>query len=198
LRLNDVEVLFGSTPAPIMAVSNIGGQESVIVQVPFEVAAPGTTSLTVRVSGGSTTISDVPVVLFNPGILERTDEQGRRYALLQRPDGSWVTPDNAARTGETLKMFVTGLGQATPALATNSTGQASQRPVATEITPGVNDAGAEFVSAAPSDVFVGVWEVSFRAPAGFQTGASRPLSIGVRGADGQTVYSQGSTIALLQ
>lgn len=113
-KLADVEVLFGNLQAPILSVANINNQESVTVQVPFELAAPSSVVLTVRVAGGSSTLQNVPVQAVNPGIFETTDDSGRRYAIIAKENGSFVTPSNPASRTEKLRMFMTGLGPATP------------------------------------------------------------------------------------
>jgi hypothetical protein len=99
-RLADVEVLFNNIPAPIYAVSNVNGQESVNVQVPFEVA-PGSATVTINVTGGgSTTVSGVQILPIKAGVFEFVDMNGRRYAVAVRPDGSYVSSINPARRGE--------------------------------------------------------------------------------------------------
>jgi uncharacterized protein (TIGR03437 family) len=196
LRLADVEVLFNNIAAPILAVWNMNNQEAVTVQVPYEVQ-PGTASVTVRVSGSATTIDNVPVHQLSPGIFEAVDAQNRRYAIVQRPDGSFVTPENPAQRGENLRLFVTGLGQTNPAVGTNRAGADNAR-VNTTIIAGVNDAGATFVSARPSTTVVGLYEVVFQIPTDFATGAYRPVSLGVVAPNGQTIYSNGSLIAAVQ
>ena len=193
--LRGVEVVFDTTSAPIYAVSNVNGQEQITVQAPCSLA-PGTTSVTIR-NGGLTSISGVPVLRVQPGIFETSDSNGRRYAVLLRADGSYVTPTNAARRGDVLRMFATGLGITNPATDTNRAGVAGQNVAASTIV-GVNDAGVRVVSAAYAPGMIGVYVVDFEVPADTQTGTFRSLAIALDGGNGNLVYGQGSSIAAIQ
>ncbi len=195
-KLNDVEVSFGGIAAPILSVANIDGKESISVQVPWELPASSQTTLRVSVSGGSTTLNNVAVQSLSPGIFESTDAQGRRSAIVLRPDGSFVSPENPARRNERLKIFATGLGQLTPNTGTNRVGVANQNLIAPLIV-GVNNEGLEAtVTTTLSTSMVGVYEISFQLNSTTATG-QRNLSIGVDGPNGR-VFSNTSNIASIQ
>jgi uncharacterized protein (TIGR03437 family) len=197
-KLADVEVIFGNLQAPILSVANIDGQESVTVQAPFELAAPSVTTVTVKVGGGSTTLNNVPVQAVNPGIFETVDPAtGRRFAIIIKEDGSLVTPSNPARKNEKLRMFLTGIGPATPAAFTNRLGVPGQAPVYRVIV-GVNDEGLdEPYTVALSQTLIGVWEVTFRLNATTPVAPQVKLSVGVVGPDGNQYYSNNTNIALV-
>ena len=178
-----------------MLFRSVNGQEQITVQAPCSLA-PGTTSVTIR-NGGLTSISGVPVLRVQPGIFETSDSSGRRYAVLLRADGSYVTPTNAARRGDVLRMFATGLGITNPATDTNRAGVAGQNVAASTIV-GVNDAGVRVVSAAYAPGMIGVYVVDFEVPADTQTGTFRSLAIALDGGNGNLVYGQGSSIAAIQ
>ncbi|HXI40683.1 MAG TPA: hypothetical protein VNH83_11920, partial [Bryobacteraceae bacterium] len=99
-QIAGVTVTFGSTPAPIYDVANIDGSESVTVQVPLE-AALGGDSVTIAANGGSTTVN-ATILEAAPGFFETGDvgSDGRRLAVVLRPDGSVVTADNPILRGE--------------------------------------------------------------------------------------------------
>ncbi len=197
-KLNDVEVLFGSTAAPILSVANINGQESVSIQVPWELPASSLTSITVRVSGGSSTINNVAVQALSPGLFETTDAAGRRYAIVLKADGSFATPENPARRGEKLKMYATGLGQTTPNTGTNRVGVPNQNLIAS-VTVGVNSEGIDALPTTTlSDTMVGIYEISFELNSNTAQGLNVPLVIGVDGPDGRRVYSNDTKIAAIQ
>jgi uncharacterized protein (TIGR03437 family) len=150
------------------------------------------------VSGGSTNVSGVPVLRTQPGIFETDPGNGvRRYAALQRPDGSWVTAENPARRGEVLKALVTGLGSVTPATDTNRAGLAGQLVQAPMIV-GVNDAGVRLVSAEYAVGMMGVYVVAFEVPLDAATGQYRSLAIAAEGLNGELVFSNSSAIAAIQ
>ena len=194
--LQGIEVLFDATNAPIYAVSNVNGQEQIAVQAPCSLT-PGTTTVTVR-NGGLTAVSGVPVLRLQPGIFETLDATtGRRYAVLLRPDGSYVTPSNAARRGDILRLFATGLGAVNPATDTNWAGVAGQNTAASMIV-GVNDAGVRVVTSAYAPGMIGVYVVDFEVPADTATGNFRSLAVALDAGGGNLVYGQGSAIAAIQ
>jgi uncharacterized protein (TIGR03437 family) len=187
-----VNVQFGGVSAPILYVANINGQESVSVQVPCDVpsstAVPAATvPLVVTVDTVPSTPFPVTVLPLSPGIFEFTDTDGLVRAVLVRPDGSYASVSNPARRGETIRMFVTGLGQTTPPLFTNEidplTTDASGNltpqdlPVSAGVVVGVNNSGVLVVSAKYAYFGVGVYEVDFQVPANTTPGNSAPFAI---------------------
>lgn len=198
LILNGVEVVFDGQQAPIFAVANQGGQESVVFQTPCNLT-PGTqVSATVRVSGGTTTTSGIPVLRTQPGIFETNPGGGvRRYAAVQRPDGSWVTPQNPASRGEILRVLVTGLGAVSPTTGTNRAGLPGQVVQAPMIV-GVNDQGVRLVSAEYAVGMMGVYVVSFELPLDAVAGPYRNLAVAAESQNGELLFSNGSAIAAVQ
>jgi uncharacterized protein (TIGR03437 family) len=110
-------------------------------------------------------------------------------AVLVRPDGSFVSVANPAGRGETIRMFVTGLGQTTPALFTNefdplvpdaNNNLAPQDlPVNASVVVGVNNGGVLVVSAKYAYGMVGIYEVDFQVPENTATGNNAPFAIAV-------------------
>lgn len=193
--LSGVEVLFNGVPAPIYAVSNVNNTETVIVQVPFE-TSPGTASVTIRTTGGgSTTVEGVQIQAVRPGIFDYVDANGRRYAVALRPDGSYISSGNPARRGENIRVFVDGMGQTTPATATNRAGARDQF-VAATIIAGVNNEGVRSGFAKLLEGAVGIYIVEVEIPANTATGTSINLAVGVTGADGNAVLA-GSAIPII-
>jgi uncharacterized protein (TIGR03437 family) len=189
--LSGVQVLFNNVSAPIFAVSNINGTETVIVQVPFE-TAPGSATVTIRTSGGgSTTVEGVAIQALKPGIFEYIDTNGQRYAVAVRPDGSYISSANPARRGETIRVFVDGLGQTTPATGTNRVGGRDQN-VAAAVIAGINNEGVRSGSAKLLEGSIGVYVVEMEVPATTTTGDARPVAVAVTGADGVPVFAGSS------
>jgi uncharacterized protein (TIGR03437 family) len=195
LKLAEVEVLFGSTAAPIYNVSNVNGMESVTVQAPFELGAPGTVNVTVKVSGGSTVVPNVPTVAIQPGLFEAISASGQRYAVAIGDDGRYIAPGQGARPGEIVRVFVAGLGQTTPATATNRAGVPGEA-VAASLVMGFNNEGVRLVSAEYMVGVVGVYIVAFEVPATATTG-TKPVVVAAVTPDGLSlIYSNGSTISV--
>jgi uncharacterized protein (TIGR03437 family) len=148
----------------------------------------------VRVSGGSTTIDNVPFAVVSPGIFE-TMEAGstRKYAVAQRPDGSFVSPSNPARKGETIRIFATGIGQTSPGTLTNRAGAPGQRSLYPVIV-GIGGGGVQTTTEYMPGI-VGVFMISFTVPETMASSQSAGIVIGVE-APGGTVYSVDSNIAV--
>jgi adhesin/invasin len=194
--LSGVTVYFGTYVAPIQAVSNVNGVQSVTVQVPFEVST-GTTSVTISVSGGSTTVTGVTVKAVQPGLFETTDANGQKVAVLIRPDGSYVSSTNAAVRGENLRMLVTGLGQTSPLTATNQSGVAEQS-VLTSLIAGVKGGGATVVNTEYAVGQIGVYIVTFQVPSDISAGTYVPVSLAAQKPDGTYENSNTSQISAVQ
>jgi len=191
--LAGVQVLFGNIPAPIYSVNNVNGQEFVVVQTPFEVAAPGAVDITVTVGEGSTVVHNVPVKAYQPGIFE-TGPVGGRYAILIKPDGTFVGPDNPAHRGERLKMLCAGIGQTDPPLRTNSSGVSEQKVLA-PLTVGINNAGVPVIAAGTLFGTVGIYVITFDVPQSAPSGSHVGLVFAVSPAGGAPwTFSNNSSI----
>lgn len=193
-----VEVFFEGTPSPILQVGKLDGMEQVTVQAPCSLV-PGTqVSLTVRVSGGSTTISGVPILRVQPGIFEsKLVPAGQPpYAVLHRADGTPVTTTSPASRGEILRMYVTGLGLVTPVTGTNKAGVAGQIVVANLIA-GVDDEGTRITLAEYMPGMIGVYVVAFEVPATARAGQNISLQLAAEDVGGQYVFGR-SVIAAVQ
>jgi uncharacterized protein (TIGR03437 family) len=191
LTLASVRVIFGATPAPIAYICNIDGRETVAVQVPFEMAT-GAVPVTIFVGEGNTVVNNVQIQAFSPGIFEHMID-GRRYAVLQHADGSFVSNTNRAQRGERLRLYVTGLGQTNPGTGTNRPGTIGQA-VAAPVVIGVNNAGVNVISAETLPGVVGAYVVTFEVPAEAPSGDT-VLNVAA-GEQGSAFYSQASVIAI--
>jgi uncharacterized protein (TIGR03437 family) len=191
--LAGVTVTFGAHLAPIFHVCNVGGVEQVTVQAPWELG-PGTVPVKVTVDGGETLVNDVRVLYAQPGIFETVDSAGRRYAVVVRPNGTFVTPANPARRGEILRMYATGLGPVLPVAQTNQPGMGQA--VYLPVIVGVANAGVRVLSAEYAQNMIGVYVVTFEVPADARTGTEIPLDLVVELPDGSKAQAPGSRIAI--
>jgi uncharacterized protein (TIGR03437 family) len=192
-------VMFGNTPAPILNVGTLGTQQQLTFQVPCT-AAPGSNAVTVAVGAGSATAT-VNLKPASPGVFQTstplTLANGSTYPMgvFLRPDGTFVTPANPARKGDTIVAYVTGLGLATPSVPTNAL------PLPTAISTanntlviGLANQGVSLVSAQLSPDLVGVYVVSFQIPTTEPSG-NQVFSVGVT-VGGQNYYSAGASIPI--
>jgi uncharacterized protein (TIGR03437 family) len=201
LTLEGVSITFAGVAAPIYYVMNSGGMEQVAVQVPFTALPPGTTTVTnvkvvVTASSGTPGTINVPVKPFSPGIFSTTFG-GRIYAVAERPDGSFVSPANPAQLGEDIILYVTGLGEVTPATATGDAGVPGQAVVA-RLLIGLNNSGVPLISANYVEGLVGVYAVTLKVPAATATGPSQPLAVVAYDSAGHLYFSQSIGMAVAE
>ena len=191
--INGISVLIGGVAAPLFSVSNINGRETLSFQVPCE-QAPGTATLTLR--AGTTSVNQsITVAPYAPGIFQTLDGSGRPTAVAVKANGSYVSATNPAELNEDIRVFVTGMGQASPFIATNTPGTGNQR-VNGSVIVGVNNEGisARFEDTIYAPTLIGVYIVTFRMPANTTTGLNRPFVVAVQAPDGTFSYSQSAVI----
>lgn len=170
-----VTVTFNGTPAPIYYVQDTNGSDQVSVQVPVEVQPGASVAVQVSVTNlGSTTIT-VPVTPVAPAVYTAT-YSGKSYAVALRPDGSSVSPTNPAQPGENIRIFATGLGQTSPAIATGTPGAANQT-VTAPLLAGLNNAGVPLISAVYAQGTTGLYVVTIQVPTDAPTGSYQPVGI---------------------
>jgi uncharacterized protein (TIGR03437 family) len=197
--LDGVQVSFNSSQAPIYNVSNNNGVQSVTFQVPCDVTTGNAVPVVVQVNGGTANLTTI-VRAAGPGIFESVQSDGVLRAVLEKADGSFVTPANPARGGEVIRMFATGLGATLPAV----TGTDDLAPlgapatVRAQLFVGINNAGAPLVDAQLSSDLLGVYTVDFLVPTTAPQGNNIVLSLAANAIDGSvTQFSAGSKIPIL-
>jgi len=192
--LAGISVTFNGVTAPIYYVSTTAGQpDQVAVQVPFE-TQPGAASVVISAAGGGSATVFEQVQLYAPGIFQTTIG-GQQIAVAVRSDGSYVSPSNPAHAGEVIQIFVTGLGQTSPALATGSAGAPGQS-VAGSVVVGLNNGGVPLISAVPAPGMVGVYILTLQVPIDTQTGPAQPVGVVAFDAAGNAYFAQGSVIPI--
>lgn len=111
--LNNVQVLVDGVAAPIYYVLSSG---LIAIQVPYETAV-GVATIQVVSSSVKSNVVTVFVGPTQPGLFTQTAD-GIGYVAAQHfPSFQLVTPNNPAVAGETLVIYVDGLGTVTPTLA---------------------------------------------------------------------------------
>jgi len=170
-----VTITFNGTPAPIYYVEETNSGDQVSVQVPFEVQPGSAVALTVSVANSGSATVMVPVKPLAPGVFT-SSYGGKNYAIAVRPDGSQVSPTNPAQRGENIQLYITGLGQATPPIATGAAGVSGQAIVAPLIV-GLNNGGVPLISAVYGPGLIGIYVVTLQVPEDTQTGPYQPIGI---------------------
>ena len=191
--LSGISVSLGGVAAPLYSVSNIQGRETLSFQVPCE-QAPGPVNLVLR-SGSTSVNQNVTIAPYAPGIFTTLDGSGRPTIVAVKANGTYVSSTNPAELNEDIRVFVTGLGQASPFITTNTPGTGNQR-VNGSVLIGLNNEGisARFEDTIYAPTLIGVYIVTFRMPASTATGTGRPFVIAVEGPDGSITYSQSAVL----
>lgn len=192
--LSSDTVTVNNIAAPIHSVGTVNGSEQLTFQVPCEVTPGSSVPVTVNIGGGTATVN-FPVEAASPGVFETVMSDSARRAVAIRPDGTFVSLQNPARRGEVVRVFVTGLGPATPAVATGALPvPGADSLVVGQVIVGVNNAGTRIVTSRVSPNLLGVYEVAFQIPSDAPTGNDIVLSVAVNSPG--TFYSNGSKLPI--
>jgi len=204
-RVAGIEVQFGDLLSPIYHVCRTSdGKDQVTIQVPFPLGVPSTTTAVIRTNADSsapqtTLVDGVNLLPSAPGIFEWTPANSGTIAVAVHPDGTYVSPSSPARTGETIRVYTTGLGvSATPPTQTNVPGVAGQSLFQTPAVQ-IGGQGASGVTAEYAQNMVGIWIVTFQVPNSITVDQNGLASLSVTVADvGKTYSSQTSRIPIGQ
>ena len=181
--LNGITVTVGGIAAPLYFVSPL----QINAQVPFN-AAPGPQSVVVKTSNGSSVGTTVTIANTAPAIY--FDGPSGIAAILKNADFSLVTPDNPAKAGDVVVIYLTGLGQTTPALQTGNlqVGTGLNNTGTVTVTIGGQNAPVAYSIASPG--FAGLYQVAVTVPTGVSgssavivkagTGTSNTVNIPVK------------------
>ncbi|MDX1979734.1 MAG: hypothetical protein SFV51_05665 [Bryobacteraceae bacterium] len=176
-RLAGASVTFDGVEGAMLSVRNAGGQEQIIVQAPFELAA-STTAVVVDNGRAASAPVDVAVVAAQPGILTLDGV----HAAAVRADGVLISSANPAVAGEPVILFARALGMVDPIPAPGNPAPAeplSQTATQPELTINGQAAAISFAGLAPG--FVGLYQINATVPAGISGVSEVVLSIGGTG-----------------
>ena len=114
LTLLGLSVTVNDEPAPLFFTSD--GQ--VNLQIPYGLVGDEVTVRVTNAAGSREVI--VPLAPTSPGVFSYVQPQSLYAAIVTHADGGFVTIDRPAAPGETVVIYVTGLGELTPAVATGA------------------------------------------------------------------------------
>jgi len=164
-KLGGVQVLVNNIPAPIYYVS--AGQVAALV--PYETAS---SVAQIQVSNNGTLSNAVtePVNLTTPGIFTEP-AGGAGYAAALHPDFSLVSPNSPAQIGETIAVYVTGLGDVFPSIPDGSVASSTSFSNASnQITATVGGVAATVTFAGLAPGLAGLYQVNVTIPSGVTAG----------------------------
>jgi uncharacterized protein (TIGR03437 family) len=160
--LSGVTVTVNGISAPIYLVS----QNQINFLVPYAVTG-STANIVVKNSTGTSNTVTLPLATTSPGIYS-VDYSGAGYGVILHADYSLVSPGSPATRGETVQMFLTGLGAVKPAVADGvaapSNPLSNVALTASQLTVYMNGqpAAVQFAGLAPG--FSGLYQLNVTVP----------------------------------
>jgi uncharacterized protein (TIGR03437 family) len=181
--MNGVSVTVGGKTAPLYAVF----PDQINIQVPFEVAAGQQPVVVTTAAGGSNTFN-VTVANVAPSIFD-LDGKGQG-AILKNSDFSLITASNRAKAGDVILIYLTGLGQTTPAVQTGAlvTPPSGGFNNTANVTVTIGGVNANVVYSIASPSFAGLYQIAVTVPG--SVSGSAPLEVTSGTAKSNTVILQ--------
>ncbi len=175
VSLEDVSVTVNGVPAPLFFVSP--GQ--VNIQAPFGLTGD---TATIAVTNGGERSNEVAVRLArsSPGIFAYADGQSMERGVILHADYSLVTPDQPAQPGETVLIWLTGLGGLLPAVPTGAANPGG--PLSSAIDPRIqiwfgDQIADKLTYAGGAPFFAGLNQINAVIPKTVRTGTNIPVAI---------------------
>jgi uncharacterized protein (TIGR03437 family) len=177
--LGDTCLTVNGLPVPMLFVSP--GQ--INAQLPFETI--GDVTLVLRTPGGVSDNFNMVVQPGAPGVFQSgvAGPETNIPTIMRTDDNQLVTASNPVHPGDTLVIYLTGLGQTNPAVPDGQPGPAGPLAVAlNEPTVTLGGVGLTVAFAGMTPGEVGVYQINVTVPGGVPQGLSIPLTIAQAGA----------------
>jgi uncharacterized protein (TIGR03437 family) len=166
--LNGAHVSISGLPAPLIYVS----PNQINLQVPLDVPT-GMQTLTVDNGNGPSTAYSINVAAAAPAIFFSPVP-----AVLKNANFSLVSSTNPAHAGDVLLVYLTGLGQTSPALTTGRIVPSTTLPNTRPVTATIGGHNATVVYSAASPGFTGLYQVAVTVPSGISGQVPLQLQMG--------------------
>ena len=171
--LQGVSVLVNNTPAPLLFVND----RQINLQVPFGVSG-NSAEFVINNNGVNSNAVRVPVAATSPSIFS-TQQTGFGPGTITHADFRSVTEQDPAAPGETVLIFLTGLGAVDPPVADGAPGPTSPFSEITDpnlqVLFGSEVGDVIFAGAAPG--FAGLYQVNVTIPSPVLAGAAIPVAV---------------------
>jgi uncharacterized protein (TIGR03437 family) len=164
-NLNGVQVKINNIFAPIYYVT--ATQVSAIV--PYGVTS-GVAQVQVINNGVASNTVTMEIAVTAPGVLTQS-QNGLGYGDAVHQNGSLVTPNNPAQIGETVSVFLTGLGAVNPTIADGAAGPGDPlSSAASTIQAFIGGAAATVSYSGLAPQLAGLYQINLTVPAGLTAG----------------------------
>ncbi len=171
--LGNVSVAIGGIAAPIAYVS----PTQLNILAPYGLTTGNNANVVVTNNGTASNAVLVAVQATAPGIFS-TDSSGTGNGAITRSDGTVVSSTNPARKGESVSIYLTGLGTVTPAVADGVAASSNPLSVAdNKVAVVIAGQAVTVLYAGLAPLFPGLYQVSITIPSTLAGTGSLPLAI---------------------
>jgi len=172
--LSGTSVAFNGMAAPVLYSS----ATQVAAVVPYELIGTSAQA-TVTYQGQTSNAITVSVAPAEPSLFTANQFGWGQAAAVNASDGTANSPTNPAKIGDSVSLFVTGLGQTSPAGVDGQASSTKSQPVLpVSATVGGLSAVVQFASGAPGQV-AGLTQVTVQIPSGVPPGGYVPVVLQV-------------------
>jgi uncharacterized protein (TIGR03437 family) len=179
--LNGVTVTIDGRAAPLLFVSDT----QINAQLPAETTA-GTKAVTVRVNDETSDAGSVTVATGAPALF--TYPGGA--IVVKNSNFSLITADNPAASGEILVIYLTGMGQTSPALRTGVVAPGDTFARTTNPTVTIGGQNAEVIYSIASPGFLGLNQIAVRMPTGVTGNVPVVVRVGDRSSNSANIVAR--------
>ena len=182
--LDNTQVSVNSVLAPVLAVNECGPYPCVTFVVPYETASPGIANI--QVLNGSKTSNTLSAFVgyTAPGLFTLPQlglgSANMYYSATIHSNGQVVSPSNPAQVGETIAVFLTGIGPVSPTVNDGAPGPSNPTSspsntlavyLSSTSSSGASEVQATtaYVGLAPAEV-AGLAQINFTIPSGITAG----------------------------
>jgi len=178
--LNGVQLLINNMPAPLQQITST----QIFAVVPYSVTGP-TATIVLNNNGTQSNPIVVPLAATAPGVATVT-QNGLGAGAITHANNRLVTPDSPALRGETVVIYLTGLGQVTPAVRDGTAAPVNPLSKVTAVQaiyfggacqnfPNCDASNIAYQGLSPG--FAGLYQVNVTIPLDAAPGAAVPLAI---------------------
>ncbi|HLG99246.1 MAG TPA: IPT/TIG domain-containing protein [Bryobacteraceae bacterium] len=179
-NLNGVQLTINNTPAPLYAIT----ATQVFAVVPYSVSGP-TASIVLTNNGTTSNTIVVPVAATSPGVASQT-QNGLGAGAITHADGTLVTSLAPAVRGETVVLYLTGLGAVSPPVPDGVAAPSKTLSKTTSVqtiylngdcpnSPNCDASNIVYQGLTPG--YAGLYQVNFTIPLTAAAGGAVPLAI---------------------
>lgn len=155
-------LMVGQYQAPLYFISST----VMAVEIPFELTAPQQSAAVASVNGALSNVITVTVVPVQPGIAVRTDGT----AEAQHLDYSLITSASPAKPGETVIIYLAGMGATNPSVASGVPTPPQLVPTVVPATVTLDSQNAFIVYAGLTPTGIGLYQIDFTVPMNARSG----------------------------